>query len=339
MSSRFDVAVLGADTAVGAAIMELLTERRFPVGEVSALALDRDEDATVEFAGIQLLLDEAAGFDFAQVQLAFLAGDDERYVAEAERAADAGCVVVDASGQVWRDPQIPRVVASVNAEMLADFNERGIVASPDRIVTVLLPVLDALHRAAGVARVTATVIVPASDAGRAGQEDLARETMALLNARHYERSHFRQQIAFNVLGQVGGAGEDGLTERERRVVTELRELLQASQLAASVQLVHAACFFGYAMTVELALEQSIELAATADALRAIPGVELSDSLDADDCPSPVVDATRSALIRVARLRPGAGPRTLAFWLTADNIRCAAALNAVLNAEILVRDHL
>lgn len=339
MIRRFDVAVLGADSAVGAAVLELLAERRFPAGEVSALALDAEEDATVEFAGTQLLLDDARGFDYAQVQLAFLADDDERYMAEAERAADAGCVVVDAGGQAWRDRLIPRVVAGVNPQALAGFNERGIVAGPDRIVTALLPALDALQRVGSLARITATVIVPVSDAGRAGQEDLARETMALLNAQHYERRYFPQQIAFNVLGQVGGAGDDGKTERERRIVAELRELLQSPHMAVGVQLIHGACFFGYAMAVELALEQAPEPTALATALRAAPGVELVDSLEAGDCPSPVVDATRSAVIRVARLRPGGGPSTLSFWLTADNIRCAAALNAVASAEILARDHL
>ncbi|MFA5937962.1 MAG: Asd/ArgC dimerization domain-containing protein [Sinimarinibacterium sp.] len=339
MIRRFDVAVLGADSMVGAAVLELLAERRFPVGEMSALVLDREEDATVEFAGTQLLLDDASGFDFAQVQLAFLTGDDERYMALAERAADAGCVVIDASGQAWRDLRVPRVVANANAGALAGFNERGIVASPDRIVTVLLPVLDALHRSGGLVRVTATVLVPVSDAGRAGQEDLAGETMALLNARHYERRYFPQQIAFNLLGQVGGAGEDGSTERERRVASELRELLNAPSLQVGVQLVHAACFFGYAVAVELELEQVPERTALAEALRSTKGIELVENGDAADCPSPVVDATRSAVTRIARLRPGCGPRTLALWLTADNIRCAAALNAVASAEILVRDYL
>ncbi|MEQ1438192.1 Asd/ArgC dimerization domain-containing protein [Fontimonas sp. SYSU GA230001] len=339
MSRRFDVAVLGADSAVGAAVLELLAERRFPLGELSALTLDGEEAATVEFAGNPLPLEDAVGFGYGQVQLAFLAGDDPRYVAEAERAADAGCIVIDASGQDWRDPQIPRVVTSVNPVALADFNERGIVAAPDRIITALLPALDALDRVGGLQRVTATVIVPVSDAGRAGQEDLARETAALLNARAYERRVFPQQIAFNVLGQLGATGEDGRTGRERRIVGELRVLLNRPELPVGLQLVHVASFFGYAMSLELALERMPEASVLVEALAGAPGVEVADSPDPADCPSPVVDATRSAVVRVARLRLGAGPQALALWLTADNIRYAAALNAVTAAEILARDHL
>ncbi|MEW6169824.1 MAG: Asd/ArgC dimerization domain-containing protein [Pseudomonadota bacterium] len=339
MDRRYDVAVLGADSAVGEALLELIAERRFPAGEVSALALQPDEEATVELAGHAVPLEDAASFDFAQVQLAFLASDDPRLVAEAERAADTGCTIVDASGAAWSDPAIPRVIAELNADALAGFAERGIVAAPDRIVVALMPVLAVLDRLGGIRRVTATVLVPVSDGGRAAFQDLARETTALLNARHYARSHFAQQIAFNVQGQIGAAGNDGATAREARIAGELRDFLRAPQPAVGLQLVQSPCFYGYAMGVEIELAQPLELLAAATALRAAAGVELVDSPDAADCPSPVADATRSAAIRVARLRPGAGPTALAFWLTADNIRRAAAGNALACAERLVADHL
>src|SRR5690606_792168 len=150
-----------------------------------------------------VLVEDAVTFDFSQVQLAFLADDDPRLAAQAERAADAGCVVVDAGGTVWRDPEIPRVIAAVNAAALERFNERGIVAAPDRLLVPLLRVLDPIHRQAALRAVTVTALVPVSDGGRAAFQDLARETTALLNARAHERRHFPQQIAFNVHGQIG----------------------------------------------------------------------------------------------------------------------------------------
>jgi aspartate-semialdehyde dehydrogenase len=339
MKRRFDLAVLGADSLVGAALMDLLAERRFPAGEVAALGLDVEDGASVDFAGHQQPVDDATAFDFAQVQLAFLADDDPRLAAEAERAADAGCVVVDAGGTLWRDPAIPRVVAGVNPAALAAFNERGIVAAPDRLLVPLLRVLEPIHRETPLQGVMVTALVPVSDGGRAAFQDLARETTALLNARHSERTHFAQQIAFNVHGQIGPVDASGATERERQLAEDLRSLLGAPGLVASVHLVQAPLFYGYALTVDFAAEQALDLPAVARILAAVPGVEWHQAGVSESCPSPVTDAMASSMVQVARLRSGGRPEAGSLWITADNIRCAAAANAVDCAEILVRDYL
>ncbi|SFF31295.1 Aspartate-semialdehyde dehydrogenase [Fontimonas thermophila] len=339
MSRRFDVAVLGADSVIGHALLELIAERRFPVGEISALALGAEQGASVDFAGTTLMLDDATAFDFTQAQLCFLASDDPRLAAQAERAADAGCVVIDAGGTLWRDPEIPRVVPEINAPALRGFQARGIVAAPDALVVPLALALAPLHRLAGIRRIAATAIVPVSDAGRLAFEDLARETVALLNARHYERRHFPQQIAFNLIGQIGPAGAGGATERERRVIDDLRALLDTPELAVGLTVVQGAVFYGYALAVEVQLAAAQDFDAIVQALRTAPGLELIDSLEAADCPSPVTDATSTEAVRLARLRPGSAADTVMFWLTADNVRRAAALNALASAEILVREHL
>ncbi|HEY1076693.1 MAG TPA: Asd/ArgC dimerization domain-containing protein [Fontimonas sp.] len=339
MSNRLDVAVIGAEGPVGSAIMEMLAERRFPANEVSVLALEPDEDATAEFAGRSLLVEDAAGFEFSQVQLAFLCGEDPRLMAIAERAADAGCVIVDASGMDWQDSQIPRVIAEINPRDLGRFNDRGIVAAPDRLLVPLMLAIQPLAGLGTLRRLTATAIVPASDGGRAALEDLARETTALLNARHYQRTHFPQQIAFNVLGQIGLAGAEGRTEREAVIVSDLRELLQLPELAVGIHLVQAASFYGYGIAVELQFDAAVDLHAAQTALRSAAGVILVDSLDPAEIPSPVVDAAAEPAVRIARLRPGADADCLALWVSADNVRRAAAMNAVVCAEMLVREFL
>lgn len=339
MKRRFDLAVLGADSLVGAALLELLAERRFPAGEVSALGLDAEEGANVEFAGHALPVDSASAFDFGQVQLAFLADDDPRLAAEAERAADAGCVVVDAGGTAWRDPEIPRVVAGINDAALAGFNERGIVAAPDRVLVPLLRVLAPVHGECPLRSVHVTAMIPVSDAGRPAFQDLARETTALLNARHIDRSHFKQQIAFNVHGQIGAVDGGGATERERRIGDDLRNLLGAPELSVSVHLVQVPLFYGYALTVDLLSDRPVDLEAVTRVLAASPGLDCRGTGDAGDCPSPVADAMASSSVQVARLRQSAGTHSAALWITADNIRCAAASNAVACAEVLISDYL
>lgn len=339
MKRRYDVAVLGADSAIGTALLELIAERRFPAGEVTALTLGPEDGAAVDFAGAALAVEDAASFDYGQVQLAFLASDDPQLAAEAERAADSGCVVVDAGGTAWRDPEIPRVVAEINPLALRGFNARGIVAGPDRLAVPLALALAPLQRLAGIRRISVTAIVPVSDGGRTAFEDLARETTALLNARHYDRRHFPQQIAFNLHGQIGPAGESGATEREARVAQDLRDLLEAPDLRIGLTAVQGGVFYGYGIAVEAELASAAAFDAVAAAVRTAPGIEFVDSPEAADCPSPVTDATSTEAVRLARLRPGGDAGTVLFWVTADNVRRAAALNALLAAELLVREHL
>lgn len=340
MAKRFEIAVIGADSPVAEALFELMAERRFPAGETSALVLDPASEADVRFVDRPLLLDDARTFDFTQVQLAFLADDDPELSAQAERAADAGAIVIDASGQIWRDSAIPVVVPEVNPKALARFNERGIVAAPDRLNVALAPVLAALHARFGLAQVTLTGLLAASDGGRAALEDLARETTALLNAKFYQRQHYARQIAFNVLGQDADAGVDGATERERRIGDELQLLLGLPKLPVQVTLVAVPVFYGHSASVSLRFGEDVDLDAAAELLAALPGFGLETSRLVEDGVTPVTDAALNPQVRIGRLRGVHGDaRSLALWLTADNIRRCGALNALINAEILVRDHL
>ncbi|SEP69791.1 aspartate-semialdehyde dehydrogenase [Solimonas aquatica] len=335
MSKRVDVALIGASGPLAEAVLELLGERRFAMNELSALALDPEEDATIDFLGRPLLVEDARQFEFSQVQLAFLCDGDAQLAAAAERAADAGVVVIDASGQDWQDSAIPRVLATLNPQALAQFNERGIIAAPDRLNIALAPVLAALDQAFGLRELDLTALLPASDFGRAALEDLARETTALLNVRAYERRHYAQQIAFNLIPQDADAGGDGRTERERRIADELGTLLGNPALASNISLVAAPVFYGFSASISARFAGAPTLEA---ARTALAGFVLEDSLLAGELPSPVRDAALEPAIRIARLRLGADGRSLQFWLSSDNLR-GAADNAVRCGETLLRDYL
>lgn len=340
MSRRFEVAVIGAHAPVGEALLELLTERRFPAGELSALVLNPSQGEHVSLSGNELEVENAATFDFAQVQIAFLADRSPEMAAQAERAAEGGCMVIDASGHAWSDPAIPVVVPEINAAALAGFNERGIVANPSSLAVALSLVLAPLHVAGGIRGLVVTGLLAASDSGRTALEDLARETTALLSARHYERRHFPRQIAFNLQGQIGAAEGDGFTVAESRLGAELSWLLGVPELEVSASLIQAPTFYGHAASVEIQFERALAVDTAAGVLRSAPGVELIESPDAEHCPTPVTDAAQSDAVQVARLRRSRlHPQGLVLWLTADNIRRCAALNALGNAEILVRDYL
>lgn len=337
MGERVDVAVIGSDGAVAEALLELLAERRFPVGELSVLAIDAEEGTTTEFAGRPLLLEDATSFEFRQVQLAFLASDAPELIVAAERAADAGCVVVDAVGHAWRDSAIPQVIAELNPQALAAFNERGIVAAPDRIVIALAPLLRAIDSLCTPQGLSLTALLPAAELGRGALEDLARETTALLNARFYERQRYPRQIAFNVLPQDADAGVDGLTERERRVGDELGAVIGRPALAVAATLLPVPVFYGLSLNVSVQLGTEADIEAIGEAFAQLPGVEWRPALQLDEAPTPVTDAAMGLSVCVSRLRRV--PGGLAFWMTVDSLRRCAALNAVASAEILIRDYL
>lgn len=339
MSKRFEIAIIGADSPVATALLELMAERRFAAGETSALVLDPASEAEVSFAGTPLLLEDARQFDFSQVQLAFLADDDPELTAQAERAADAGALVIDASNQIWRDSAVPVVVPEVNAAALARWQARGIVATPDRLNVALAPVLAALHAEFGLESLTLTGLIAASDGGRTALEDLARETTALLNARFYERRHYARQIAFNVHGQDADAGVNGMTERERRIGDELQSLLGLPRLAVQATLLQVPVFYGDAAVLHARFAQDVDVERAFERLAALPGVAVERSGSAEDGLTPVSDAMLGTELRVGRLRraPPDG-RGLALWLTADNIRRCSALNALAIAEIIGREH-
>lgn len=334
MSQTFDIAVVGATGTVGETLVQILEERDFPIANLHLLASSESAGHSVPFRGKNVRVREVDEFDFSKVQLVFFAAGPAVTLSFAPRATATGCSLIDLSGALPAE-QAPQVVPEANAQVLAGLKKPFQVSSPSASATTLAVVLAPLRELLDLQRVTLTASLAVSTQGREAVTELARQTAELLNVRPLEPRFFDRQMAFNLLAQVGTPDAQGHTLLEKRLVHELRAVLGQPALKISVTCVQAPVFFGDSFSVTLASARPVDLAAVNAALEAAEGIEL---VEAGDYPTPVGDAVGQDVVYVGRVRSGVDdPAELNLWLTSDNVRKGAALNAVQVAELLIKD--
>jgi len=241
--------------------------------------------------------------------------------------------VIDLSGALPAD-QAPQVVPEANAHILKGLKKPFLLGSPSPSATNLAVVLAPLRGLLEIQRVSVTANLAVSAQGREAVSELARQTAELLNVRPLEPKFFDRQMAFNLLAQVGTPDAQGHTALEKRLVHELRAVLETPLLKISATCVQAPVFFGDSLTVSLQLGAPVDLAAVNRALEAAPGIEL---VEEGDYPTAVGDAVGQDVVYVGRVRAGVDdPAELNLWLTSDNVRKGAALNAVQLAQLLIK---
>lgn len=334
MSKTVDLAVIGATGTVGEALVQLLEEREFPVGNLHLLAGGDSAGQSVPFRGKNLRVRELAGFDFTQVGLAFFAAGEEVSRQYADKAVAAGCSVIDLSGAL---AQALPIVPEANAEALAEVNAPYLLSSPAPAATALAAVLGPLRDQLDLRRVVLNAALAVSTLGRAGIAELARQTTELLNMRPLEPQLLDRQVAFNLLAQVGALEECGHARLERRVATELKQVLGIEGLKVSVSCSLAPVFFGDSLAVCLQTDKPVDVPAVAALLAQQSAIEL---VETGDYPTVVGDAVGQDELYVGRLRAGLDdPAELNLWIASDNVRKGSALNAVQIGELLIKHYL
>lgn len=336
MSQTFAIALIGATGLVGETLIELLEEREFPVSTLHLLASAESAGQSFAFRGKNLRVRDVAGFDFQQVQLVFFAAGEAVTCRYFSCAKAAGCAIIDLSGALSLD-EAPPIVPEVNAGRLADLAPPYVLSCPLGPVSMLGCVLAPLLPDYELQRVTVTASLAVSQHGRDGVSELARQTAELLNARPLEPRLFDRQVAFNLLAQIGPLDADGQALLERRLVAELRQVLERPALHVSATCIQVPVFFGDSLTVSLQLSEPCNLSRVRGLLAAEAALELVED---GDYPTPVGDAVGQDAVYVGRLRRGiTDDAELNLWLTSDNVRKGAALNAVQIAELLIKHDL
>lgn len=335
MSEGWNIALLGATGAVGAALLELLQERDFPVGTLYPLASERSVGETLRFNGKSCTVEDASGFDWSQAQLAFFVAGPEASARYAEEAGNAGCLVIDSSGLFAQEPDVPLVVPGVNPDALADYRNRNIVAVADSLTSQLLLAIKPLIVQAGLARLHVTSLLSVSALGKAAVDDLAGQSARLLNGIPPEAGLFPKQLAFNLLPLL--PDEQGSVREERRLVDQVRKVLQDEGLPISVNCIQSPVFYGHAQVVHLEALRPLSAEEARDELSRADDVQLSDE---QDYPTQVEDASGNVQLNIGCLRNDYGvPELLQFWSVADNVRFGGALMALEAAERLVQEYL
>ena len=336
---KFKVAVVGATGAVGAALLEILAERRFPARSVVALASERSAGSEVEYGRRKLVVQDLDQYDFAGTDIALFSAGGSTSAKYAPRAAAAGCYVVDNSSEFRYVEGIPLVVAEVNPEAIAQASEGRIIANPNCSTMQMLVALAPIHRQAGIERINVATYQSVSGAGRSAMEELGRQTAALLNFQAPQCERFPVQIAFNVIPQIDRFEDNGYTREEMKMVWETQKILDP-QIRVNATAVRVPVFYGHAEAVHLETRDAISADQVRQLLAQAPGVELVDDREPGGYPTPVTHAAGADPVYVGRIREDLShPKGLSMWIVADNIRKGAALNAIQIAELLVEHYL
>ncbi len=337
------VGIVGATGQVGGVLRRLLAERGFPVDELRLFASARSAGRRLAWADGEVMVDDADDADYRGLDLALFSAGRTASLALAPRVAEAGVTVVDNSS-AWRmDPQVPLVVPEVNAHDL-DLLPRGIVANPNCTTMVAMPVLAPLHAEAGLEALVVSTYQAVSGGGLAGVEELdeqlrkAADGAAALT--HDGRAvdfpparKFPTTIAHNVISQAGSFVDDGSaeTDEEQKFRNESRKILGIADLAVTATCVRVPVFTGHSLSVNARFSRPLTPERAAEVLDGAPGVALVE------VPTPLAAAGIDPSL-VGRIRADAtvpGGRGLALFVSGDNLRKGAALNAIQIAEALL----
>ncbi|HEV7491297.1 MAG TPA: aspartate-semialdehyde dehydrogenase [Rhodanobacteraceae bacterium] len=335
--STFNIAIAGATGAVGATLLAILKERKFPIGDLVPLASERSAGSKVEFGNRSIAVRNLADFDFKGIDVAFFSAGGSVSREHVPRAAAAGAVVIDNTSEFRFQADVPLVISEVNPHAIAQHKARGIIANPNCSTMQMLVALAPIHRAVGIERINVATYQSVSGTGHRALEELGRQTAGLLNFQSVETKVYPMQIAFNVIPHGGDFTDNGYTMEEMKIVWETRKILEDDSIQVNPTCVRVPVFYGHSEVVHIETRTKMGADEARELLRKSPGITIVDERKAGGYPTPVTHAAGKDPVFVGRIRDDIShPRGLDFWIVADNIRKGAALNAVQIAEILIK---
>jgi aspartate-semialdehyde dehydrogenase len=330
--------VVGATGLVGQMMLAILAERSFPLASLRLFASERSAGTRLVRNGGEVTVEDAARADYAGLDIVFFSAGAGASRALAPKVAAAGAVVIDNSS-AWRmDADVPLVVSEVNPHALSSI-PKGIVANPNCTTMVAMPALKPLHAAAGLKRLVASTYQAVSGAGLAGVRELEAQVCAAADGgaalaqdgsavRFPAPAKWLAPIAFNVAPLNYRIVEDGYTEEEVKLREETRKILEIPGLPVSATCVRVPVYTGHSVSMNAEFERDISVETALEILAAAPGVVLTEAPDA-------LAATGVDPVFVGRVRRDPTvPHGLALFVTGDNLRKGAALNAIQIAEVL-----
>ncbi|CAB4823385.1 MAG: aspartate-semialdehyde dehydrogenase [Actinobacteria bacterium] len=343
MSRKPVVAVVGATGQVGTVMRRLLDERDFPMQQVRFFASARSAGTTLPWRGVEIVVEDAATADLTGIDIALFSAGGASSKALAPKYAAAGAIVIDNSS-AWRmDPDVPLVVSEVNPQAIGEAR-KGIIANPNCTTMAAMPVLQPLHAEAGLRRLIVSSYQAVSGSGLAGVKELDEQVRAAMNQDIAGLTHdggsvtfpqpqkYVRTIAFNVIPLAGNIVDDGSleTDEEQKLRNESRKILGIPDLLVSGTCVRVPVFTGHSLAINAEFDRPITPERATALLLGAPGVELSE------VPTPLqaAGADPSFVGRIRQDSSVAGGKGLALFVSNDNLRKGAALNAVQIAELV-----
>ena len=338
--NQFDVAVVGATGVVGEAMLSILEEREFPVGNLYPLASHRSAGSSVRFNGATHTVGDLEDFDFTKAQIGLFSAGGSVSARHAPRAGDAGCVVVDNSSQFRYDDDVPLVVPEVNPRAIEAYTNRNIIANPNCSTIQMVVALQPIHAAAGIERINVATYQSVSGTGKEAIEELAGQTADPLNGKQAETEVYPRQIAFNALPHIDVFMDNGYTREEMKMVWETHKIMGDDSIRVNPTAVRIPVFYGHSEAVHIETRQKLGADEAREILAAAPGVVVMDERVDGGYPTAVTESAGADAVFVGRIREDIScPNGLDMWVVSDNVRKGAALNSVQIAEMLATEYL
>jgi aspartate-semialdehyde dehydrogenase len=333
---NYNVAIVGATGAVGVEFLRCLEDRRFPAASMKLLASPRSAGKKVKYAGRELTVEALGEQSFAGVDIAFFSASGTVSRQYAPIAAKAGCVVVDNSSAFRMDPAVPLVVPEINPEAIRD--HKGIIANPNCSTIIAIVPLWPIHKVNPIRRLLASTYQAASGAGQAAMDELADSTRAYLDGKTYENTVLPHPYAFNLFSHNSKMDPaTGYNEEETKMLNETRKIFGDAGIRVSATCVRVPVLRAHCESLNIECERPITADEVRGLLRGAPGVKIVDDVTKNYFPMPK-DASGQGDVLVGRIRQDVSDpsgKSIAMFVSGDQLLKGAALNAVQIAEVMV----
>ena len=332
MKSKPVIAIAGATGLVGSEMLNVVEQLRVPFSEIRLLASEDSKGEVYKIGADEAVVEVLGDNSFDGVDIALFGTSAELSKKFVPIAVEAGAFAIDNSSHFRMQQGIPLVVPEVNPQMITE--QTKIIANPNCSTIQLVPVLKAIHEAAGLKRVVVSTYQSVSGAGKDALDELWSQTVAVCNQTSFEPEAFKHQIAFNCIPQIDLIMENGYTKEEFKIINESRKILGIPNLRITATAIRVPVFHSHAESVNVETERELLPAQLKELLKNAPGI----SVYPDDAEYPMqLDAAGTDEIHVGRIRRDESvPHGLDMWIVADNVRKGAALNAVQIAQLLIQ---
>ncbi len=335
--SECKIALIGATGAVGQVFLSILEERNFPASDIRLCASERSFGKKIKVRGEKLIVEEATPQLLSEVDFVFISASGSVSRQMAPLAVDQGAIVIDKSSAFRMDPNVPLVVPEINPGDLHDHH--GIIASPNCTTTPMVMALKPLNEANPAKRIVAASYQSVTGTGASAGEELLAQSRDVLDGKDASMDVYPHQIAFNVLPHVEEFLENGYTTEEMKMQNETRKILHAPDLKVSTTCVRVPVMVSHAEAINVEFTDPISPGEVREILSTMPGVRVVDDPQANVYPMPVQSEGEDDVF-VGRIRKDISlDNGIAMWLTCDNLRKGAALNAIQIAEEMLARNL
>jgi aspartate-semialdehyde dehydrogenase len=328
------VAVAGVTGAVGQEFLSIIEERNFPFRSLKVLASSRSAGKTIPFKGKEYVVEQMTADSFKGIDIALFSAGASRSREFAPAAVKAGAVVVDNSSAYRMDPEVPLVIPEINPQKIKE--HKGIIANPNCSTIIGIVPVWPLHKINPVKRMVVSTYQAASGAGMSAMLELENQAREILAGKPPTRNIFPHQIAFNCFSHNSALGPNGYNEEETKMVKETRKIFDCAEIAITATCIRIAVMRAHCESINLEFTRPITPEQVREVLKTAPGVSVLDDREHNRFPMPI-DATGKDDIFVGRIRQDESlpnNRGINLWVSGDQLRKGAALNAIQIAELL-----